>query len=340
MAKKAPGCCPPQRGGTQPSWPVSTVNGINKTPRKAIGAFHWSWTKTVALAAMLVKVPLLQLLPYLTFLSLVVAAWGFVTTYALVLLLCLLGMCFRPLIHRQAYWFALASIVSLGNYLTWYSADNHKYLMAYWCVALGCVHAVPQERRSHVLTINARLLLGLCMAFATGYKVLTPSYIDGSFFRYRLLSDKRFKYVACHPGNVPLQTWRENRREEDKLVQGYIYGQPVDTVQLIDSPRLRILALGMTWWALVIEGGLALLFLWPGERPALWRHRLLLLFVCTTYAIAPVIGFGWLLVLLGIAQVPESSRRLRAAYLGAFLLIPAYALPYQWVLSRLLRCWT
>jgi hypothetical protein len=288
--------------------------------------------------AALIQVARLNLVAYLTFILLVWFAPGFGYHAYLVIGLCLGGAVYRPLIWMPVFWFALAAVQGMGIYLTWYVADNHKFLMAYWCLALGCSWAVPEERRSALLTANARLLLGLCMAFAVGWKLLTPAFVDGSFFRFTLLSDPRFKYVACGPGGLSLETWKHNRELGNQLIVGHLSGVPVETVQLSDTSRLRLLATGMTWWTLAIEGGLAVLFLWPGYRGRIqrWRHGSLLVFLYSTYAIAPVVGFGWLLVILGLAQAPESSRKLRAAYLGAFLLIPLYALPYQRVLHGLL----
>ena len=48
---------------------------------------------------------------------------------------------------------------------------------------------------------------------------------------------------------------------------------------------------------------------------------LLVLFCTTAYALAPVAGFGWLLVSMGIAQCEPERRRMRLAYLVAFALI-------------------
>jgi hypothetical protein len=44
----------------------------------------------------------------------------------------------------------------------------------------------------------------------------------------------------------------------------------------------------------------------------------------TTYAIAPVEGFGWLLVAMGIAQSEQERRVIRVMYLGVFFIILFY----------------
>ena len=92
-----------------------------------------------------------------------------------------------------------------------------------------------------------------------------------------------------------------------------------------EPPRLRLLAHALTVWTLAIEGLLATAFLWPGRRgPARLRDAALLLFCATTFAVATVAGFGWLLLAMGIAQCPAESGRTRVLYLATFALILFY----------------
>lgn len=303
---------------------------------KVLGGLAWCGRWARGLPGLMLRAPRLELVPYLTFLLLLSFAPGFTYHYVLVVLLCMGGTVYRPLLRMPVFWLALAVVQGMGVYLTWYYADNHKYLMAYWCLALACVQAAPAARRDAILAVNARLLLGLCMALATAYKALTPSFVDGTFFRYTLLTDGRFQYFSSAAAGVPLETHVQVRQLQKVMAGAYVHGVHLESIPLPDSARLRAVAAAMTWWTLAIEGALALAFLWPGHCRALRRvrHGLLLLFLFTTYAIAPVVPFGWLLVILGVAQAPP-SRRLRAAYLSAFVLILAYLLPYQRALHGL-----
>ena len=64
---------------------------------------------------------------------------------------------------------------------------------------------------------------------------------------------------------------------------------------------------------------------WPPQQiAASARHLLLLVYCVVTYAIATVDGFGWLLLAMGAAQCGVDQRRLRAAYVGVFVLILLY----------------
>ena len=77
--------------------------------------------------------------------------------------------------------------------------------------------------------------------------------------------------------------------------------------------------------------------LMPAEgRLQLARHASLLAFCVTTYALAPVAGFGWLLATMGLAQCRPDQRWLRGAYVAVFVLILLYTeIPWTGVLADL-----
>ena len=59
------------------------------------------------------------------------------------------------------------------------------------------------------------------------------------------------------------------------------------------------------------------------------------MFCATTYALAPVAGFGWLIATMGLAQCRANQRMLRAAYVAVFLLILLYSeIPWTGVLAE------
>ncbi len=90
---------------------------------------------------------------------------------------------------------------------------------------------------------------------------------------------------------------------------------------------------------LALEAALALVFLWPVDRgPSRARDGLLMAFCATTYAVATVEGFGWLLVSMGIAQTAPGQRRTRLLYLATFVLIFVYReIPWAEVLLERLQ---
>src|SRR5262249_49403077 len=142
--------------------------------------------------------------------------------------------------------------------LNWYIVYNHKYLITYWCLALACSRWATNPGR--VLAVNGRLLIGLCFLCATLWKVISPDFLDGSFFHFTLLDDARFRSVAESLGRMPEEIFRRNEQAIASLSR---YDSLLTVVQLEDTPRIIWLAKSLAWWGFGLEALIALAFLWP-----------------------------------------------------------------------------
>ena len=98
---------------------------------------------------------------------------------------------------------------------------------------------------------------------------------------------------------------------------------------------MTLLAQVATWWTVCLEATVALTFLWPGTGwVARQRHLVLAVFCATIYAVAPVVGFGWLLLVMGVAQCEPERTAVRSVYLGLFFVLLVYqALPWTALLA-------
>ena len=70
-------------------------------------------------------------------------------------------------------------------------------------------------------------------------------------------------------------------------------------------------------------------------NPANWGLRddgTLVLFITSTYAVASVVGFGWVLALLGFCQAFPERRGWARAYLACILLMQIYRIPWRGLL--------
>lgn len=229
-----------------------------------------------------------------------------------------LGLLAPDAVRSVALWLALAGLAALRVALDWPMSDNHAYLLAYWCLAAAIASASTD--RGAVLAWNGRTLIGLTFLFATLWKVaLSPDFLDGRFFRVTLIDDTRMEAFTRLAGGLDADTLRDLR----DLVREHADGVFVPWQEMpVEPARLRRLATGLTWATVALEGALAAAFLLPlRARASLLRHGLLLLFCAGTYALAPVAGFGWLLLSMGVAQAEPGWRRLRVAYLAVFALV-------------------
>jgi hypothetical protein len=210
------------------------------------------------------------------------------------------GLLLPGALRHPALWLALALLAAWRVVSGWPLADNHAYLLAYWCLAVAL--ALRAEDPQRALAWNGRALVGLAFALATLWKLLSPDYLDGRFFRVALVEDRRLERFATALGGI----------EPDAL-----------------RARREFLAQHVAAAGRAVEAAVAAAFLAPLGRRVWPRHALLLLFCATTYAIAPVASFGWLLLAMGAAQCEPDARRTRAAYLAVFVMLIFTAGPWR-----------
>jgi hypothetical protein len=256
----------------------------------------------------------------LTLVLLLLAPVGGWQVRPLVLLLAVVGLLHRPVLRAPATWLLLSVLMAWRVIADWPMADNHAYLLCYWCLAVFLSRLTPAPGAA--LATSGRLLIGLAFAFATLWKVvLSPDFLDGTFFRVWLLADDRFEDVTLLIGNLDvlqLEASRDFLHPPQNVAEEHL-------PSLAEPLALQRAALVLTWATVVLEALPAVLFLLP--VPARWvsaRHLALLAFCIGTYAVVPVTGFGWLLLIMGLAACPLHARGLRATYAGCFALLVLY----------------
>ena len=228
-----------------------------------------------------------------------------------------------PVVMRApATWFALSGLVTARIIWDWPIPDNHLYLSAYWCLALAL--ALGSSNCQRVLSASSRLLIGLVFLMAVVWKAgLSTDYLDGRFFRVTLLTDPRFEDPTLLLGGLTANQLHNNRHYLEPAEGSK---RTPDGPTLVEPPPFRRLVVLLTWGALITEGLVAASWLlsfavWPLNL----RHPLLLMFCAGTYAFAPVAGFGWLLLAMGLVSCPPERRVWRAAYIAAWILVLLYA---------------
>ena len=224
------------------------------------------------------------------------------------------GLVFPGALRAPALWWGIAALTTARVIADWPLADNHAYLLCYWCAAAAI--AVSSDDTDSFLAHNGRWLIGLVFAFATLWKaVLSPDYLSGVFFQVTLLVDPRFEPFTRLVAGVPPE-WIDAQRA---LLEQHADGGLPAAVGPALSARFLALARVATAGTLAWEGLVALAFLWPrGRGPSRLRDICLQAFCSATYAVATVEGFGWLLVAMAVAQCEPASTRTRAAYLLVF----------------------
>ena len=233
-------------------------------------------------------------------------------------------------------WLTVSAVVALRIASDWPLADNHVYLLAYWCLALGL--ALSSAAPSLTMSRAARWLVASSMAFAVLWKsVLSPDYLDGRFFRMTLIVDERFEDVVRVAGGMTREEIARHRLALAPLSEG---AELAEDASLVEPVAFSRLALALTWGALFWELALAAVFLAPLPAALQWvRHALLLAFCTLVYPVAPVAGFGWLLLAMGVSQMPDADAFWRRAYVLIWLWVLATTeLPWAaWLAEALNR---
>ena len=244
-----------------------------------------------------------------------------------------LSLTVRAVRRAPLTWILIATLVGARVVAVWPLSDNHIYLLAYWCLAIGL--ALSTAASAATLSASSRWLLAAAFVMAVVWKaVLSPDYTDGRFFRVTLLTDERFADAALMFGGLSRDQMAQNRAFLEPLPEGAAL---LDPPAFVEPPRLRAFARIATWGGLFLEAVIATAFLLPAGRwGELTRHASLLTFCLTTYALAPVAGFGWLLASMGLAHCRTDQPWLRGAYLAVFILILLYA-EFPW--ASLLAEW-
>ena len=229
------------------------------------------------------------------------------------------------LVTHQGMWVLVCGLVWWINAANWLWIDNHKFLISYWCLA--CALGVSAKNTDTVLAWNGRILIGLAFLFATLWKLLSGEYLNGSFLHYTFLTDDRIQSFAAAIGGLSPDVLPQNRLLEAMLKTA---PQSALEVTLATSPLLERFALFASYWTLLIEGAVAAAFLLIGIRwLARCRDWILIIFIATTYFLLPVLGFAYVLIIMGLAQCPPNRDRDRIAYLALLAGLQLARLPWK-----------
>ena len=233
-------------------------------------------------------------------------------------LLALAMLLYSPLVRQRWIWLAMSLCLVFNNLWHWSNLVNHEYLYTYW--VLVCTLAIWSSTPKQVLRWNARWLIGLCFLFATLWKFLGGEYLDGSFLHLTFLLDSRLAMGAVLFGGLDLTTLADNRQLFETMQAS---AAVMDPQQLATTPRMAAVSLVLSYWTILIEGLVAASFLLTVPR---WLYQkrdwLLFIFVTTTYAVIPVLGFGALLMVMGLIQTKSSF--IARLYLGLLILMPLW----------------
>ncbi|MEX0831560.1 MAG: hypothetical protein WD007_03060 [Nitriliruptoraceae bacterium] len=236
-------------------------------------------------------------------------------TLVLTPLVAIAGLAVPGLARNRWYWLLLTGLVTIGTLSRpWLTLDNHHWLQLYWFFALFLTRfAVDADR---ALARTARLLVGFAFLFAATWKVISPEFLTGAFFDFTFAIDNRLGEVAASVGLQDPELTSGNR---STVSAGRRPGATPEVTDFIINERLAPWTPVMAWLTVIVEGAVAVSFLAPLKRRWAWmRDASMLVFVVATYPLAPVLGFGRLLLVMSAMQSSLRPRVRAVAYVTAF----------------------
>ena len=261
---------------------------------------------------------------------------------ALLILLVGLGLLYPVWLRTPTLWLGITLLEAGRVIRLWPLVEGFHYLIVYWSLAVFVALCLPDPRKS-LAECGRWLLAALFVSIIVWKTLLSPDYLDGRYFQVHLLTDHRFQETTEILGGMSALDVRRARErlalpllESDtaNLDAAALSSRNREGIQLPVS-YLRLAAI-LTWGTLLFEITLALVFLLPWWRWETPRHVLLLAYTLGIYALATIPGFGWLVLLMGMAQVPRERSTLRATYVTAwFSLFFLNAIPRSHFLSAL-----
>lgn len=232
------------------------------------------------------------------------------------------------------YWYLLALLGSFAIIEHWQPVDNHKYLLVYWLWGLvAAAFFARDEDRDQILRRTARFMICFIMLGAVVQKTISGSYLDSTMFEVILLTDPRFDGLMAamgidrHDLALSQTLYNDLRAPVPVLAEGAAV-LPVDG-------RLKAIAMAFTWLDYAIQVVVGVLFLLPGERMERLAHLSLVVFILFIYFVAPVLGFGWLIAVLGITLAHGRFPRFALGYLASFIVLISYQIPWSGVAMEL-----
>ncbi|MEK9727462.1 MAG: hypothetical protein VW397_05085 [Candidatus Margulisiibacteriota bacterium] len=222
------------------------------------------------------------------------------------IILSAVGILFNKALYSKLYWGAISALYFTWLMLNWQVIDNHMYLWGYWLMSifLSLFSKLPKK----TLAFSAQLLIGFCMLFASIQK-LNPTFLSGDFFYYTLITDRRFFFIG------PLIKFNMIEVISENIITISEMMSHSKNVILNPGPYiLHPISKFLTWYVIILESTLAIIFLIPRRFAYQWQHWLLFLFF-SVYLLLPIRGFAFTLIAMGTTLIKKEDIGLKLGYI-------------------------
>lgn len=225
----------------------------------------------------------------------------------------------RDLLRSRWAWVPMTGALAWVLFEIPYRLGNHHFLLCYVGLAL-ILCAGPDDRRFlGDMAVNFRWLLVAVMSIAVVQRLLSPSFLDGSYLALMLARGTFFRaiYALCPTCqeivDINVALIGEATSRDPNGARAVILRAPF--------PELALAARAFAYLILAVELWIAAAFAF--FRSAWVRHTALLPFIVVLGFTRSEFVFASLLALLGLGTCNVELRRLRAAYAATAVVLAA-----------------
>jgi len=244
------------------------------------------------------------------------------------------ALLFPRIVYSPYSWFLLFGMQSIDVYLDYGAKANHGWVMWYWSMAITCSFFVNSDTRKVVLHSNARWLLIIVMMVAVFWKAISPVYMSGDFFHRNLVSNPLMTQFTALVTDLDREQVDLNSKQRI-VMMSQVQPSAYNIYGFATTEFTKFLALITTWWVLLIELVVGFLLLLYNKRADMYAHLFHLWFILVAYAAAPIVGFGWILLVLGYSLLEGDQKRLKLSYYFVGVCMCVYGLPIGYTIFDL-----
>ncbi|MGD1875272.1 MAG: hypothetical protein ACFB02_19735 [Mastigocoleus sp.] len=198
-----------------------------------------------------------------------------------------------------------------------------------------------KQRKMEIIVLSSKILICTIFAIALLQKLITPSFMDGSFY-YQAFSSGFFGFQFApfaerflFQEGLSLDVIKSNTEVMASMNPNLTLNSTI-LVPIYQSELLLNAAKFMSWSTIMIEGGCLLLFGFNKKKKNQYlNHLTLFAFLIGTYSIVPIIyDWGLTFATLGMAT---ASRKWKPYYLLTMIYILISAMIFAPVTTALFR---
>ncbi len=230
------------------------------------------------------------------------------------------GLAFgRGVLRSRWCWLALTGALAWVLLRSPYQLGNHHYLLCYVGLAMVLCSGRDDRRFLEDMSVNLRWFLVAVMSIAVVQRLLSPTFLDGSYLALMLARGNFFRavYALCDSCrelvDVNVALIAAANRQNPNVARAVVLREPF--------PELALAARGFAYFILAVELWIAAAFAF--FRSAWVRHSALLPFVIVLGFTREEFVFASLLALIGLGTCSIEHRRLRTVYAATAVVLTA-----------------